>query len=124
MEFNFLLEFKSLWRQIKFHFNFVITTAEKHLDSSNFLLLYKGKTMQEVDFLRFLIENIVEHTDDIKIEKKDDELWTLLTLQVHNDDMGVVIGKKWVTVNALRSILRLQWMKLGRKITLKVLEQE
>ncbi len=79
--------------------------------------------MQEVDFLKYLVENIVEHTDDIVIEKKDDELGTLLTLQVHSDDMGIIIGKKGTTVNALRSILRLQGMKLGKKITLKVLEQ-
>lgn len=79
--------------------------------------------MQEVDFLKFLVENIVEHTDDIKIEKKDDELGTLLTLEVNEKDMGIVIGKKGATVNALRSILRLQGMKLGKKITLKVLEQ-
>lgn len=64
--------------------------------------------MQEVDFLKFLVENIVEHTDDIKIEKKDDELGTLLTLQVNEGDMGIIIGKKGATVNALRSILRLQ----------------
>jgi predicted RNA-binding protein YlqC (UPF0109 family) len=80
--------------------------------------------MQEVDFLKFLVENIVEHTDDIKIEKKDDELGTLLTLQVNESDMGIIIGKKGATVNALRSILRLQGMKLDKKITLKVLEQE
>lgn len=43
--------------------------------------------MQEVDFLQFLVENIVEHTSDIKIEKKDDELGTLLTLQVNPEDM-------------------------------------
>lgn len=93
------------------------------MNSSNFLLLYNLGTMQEVDFLKFLVENIVEHTDDIKIEKKDDELGTLLTLEVNEKDMGIVIGKKGATVNALRSILRLQGMKLGKKITLKVLEQ-
>ena len=80
--------------------------------------------MQEVDFLQFLVENIVENTGDIKIEKQDDEMGTLLTLQVNADDMGIIIGKKWATVNALRSILRLQGMKMGKKITLKVLEQE
>lgn len=80
--------------------------------------------MQEVDFLQFLVENIVENTGDIKIEKKDDELGTLLTLQVNPNDMWIVIWKKGATVNALRSILRLQGMKLGKKITLKVLEQE
>lgn len=78
--------------------------------------------MQEIEFLKYLVENIVEHVQDVKIEKKDDELWTLLTLQVHQDDMGIIIGKKGTTVNALRSILRLQWMKLGKKITLKVIE--
>jgi len=50
--------------------------------------------MQEVDFLKFLVENIVENTGDIKIEKKDDELGTLLTLQVNESDMGIIIGKK------------------------------
>jgi len=79
--------------------------------------------MQETDFLQYLIENIVENIDDITIEKVDDEMGTLLTLQVHPDDMGIVIGKKGSTVNALRSILRLQWMKLGKKLTLKVIEQ-
>jgi predicted RNA-binding protein YlqC (UPF0109 family) len=79
--------------------------------------------MQEVEFLQYLVENIVENTADIKIESRDDELGTLLTLQVNADDMGIIIGKKGSTVNALRSILRLQGMKIGKKITLKVLEQ-
>lgn len=80
--------------------------------------------MQEVDFLYYIVENIVENASQIKIEQKDDELGTLLTLEVHPDDMGIIIGKKWATVNALRSILRLQGMKLGKKVTLKVLETD
>ena len=80
--------------------------------------------MQEVEFLQYLVENIVEHIADIKIESRDDELGTLLTLEVNKEDMGIIIGKKWSTVNALRSILRLQWMKIGKKITLKVIEQD
>ncbi|NDK10092.1 KH domain-containing protein [Candidatus Gracilibacteria bacterium] len=80
--------------------------------------------MQEVDFLHYVVQNIVEHPESIEIEKKVDELGTLLTLQVHPDDMGIIIGKKGSTVNALRSIIRLQGMKLGQKITLKVLEHE
>lgn len=77
--------------------------------------------MQEVEFLQFIVENIVVHKEDIKIESQDDELGTLLTLQVHSEDMGIIIGKKWSTVNSLRSILRLLGMKIGKKINLKVL---
>jgi len=80
--------------------------------------------MQEIEFLRYLVENIVENPNEVRVEKKDDELWTLLSLQVHPDDMWIIIWKKGSTVNALRSIIRLQWMKLWQKITLKVLEHE
>jgi predicted RNA-binding protein YlqC (UPF0109 family) len=43
--------------------------------------------MQEVEFLQFVVENLVNHKEDIKIEKKDDELGTLLTLSVNKEDM-------------------------------------
>lgn len=78
--------------------------------------------MKEIDFLRFMIENIVEHTDDISIDSQDDEMWTLLTLIVHPDDMWIVIWKKGSTVNALRSVIRLHGMKHWKKVTLKVNE--
>ena len=78
--------------------------------------------MKEVEFLQYVIEGIVSHPEDIKIEKRDDELGTLLTLQVHKDDMGIIIGKKGATINALRSILRILGMKIDKKLNLKVVE--
>ncbi len=78
--------------------------------------------MQEIAFLKFIVESIVDKPEEVVIEKQDDEMWTLLTLQVAQSDMGIVIGKKGATVNALRSILRLQGMKMGKKITLRVIE--
>jgi len=79
-------------------------------------------SMNEVDFLKYVVDGIVEHKEDVVIETKDDELGTLLTLQVHKDDMGIIIGKKGATVNALRSIMRLMGMKLNKKINLKVID--
>lgn len=78
--------------------------------------------MKEVDFLQFIIENIVDNPDDIVIDSQDDELGTLLTLQVNPEDMWLVIGKKWSTISSLRSLVRLQGMKIGKKLTLKVIE--
>ena len=49
--------------------------------------------MQEVEFLQFIVENLVDNKEDIKIERKEDELGVLLTLQVNKEDMGVIIGK-------------------------------
>ncbi len=78
--------------------------------------------MQEVEFLTFILENLVSHKEDIKIERKEDELWVLLTLQVNKEDMGVIIGKGGNTINALRAILRLLGVKTNKKINLKVVD--
>ncbi len=78
--------------------------------------------MQEVEFLKFVVENLVTNKEDIVIEKKDDELGTLLTLKVNKADMGIIIGKGGNTINALRAILRLLGLKLNKKINLKVID--
>ena len=78
--------------------------------------------MKEVEFLQFLIENVVSNPEDIKIEKTDDELGTLLTLSVNKDDMWVIIWKWGNTINSIRSILRLLGSKLDKRINLKVLD--
>lgn len=78
--------------------------------------------MQEVEFLKFVVENLVTNKEAIVIEKKDDELGTLLTLKVDKADMGIIIGKSGNTINALRAILRLLGLKLSKKINLKVVD--
>jgi len=76
----------------------------------------------EVSFLQFIIENLVVNKQDIKIDRIEDELWVLLTLSVAKDDMGIIIWKAWNTVNSLRSILKILWLKSGKRINLKVLD--
>ncbi len=78
--------------------------------------------MKEVDFLQFIIENLVENKNDVKIERTEDELGVLLTLSVNKEDMGVIIWKGGNTINSIRSILRLFGMKLGSRVNLKVLD--
>lgn len=78
--------------------------------------------MNEVEFLRFIVENVVKNKDAIIIEKTDDELGTLLTLKVEKEDMWTIIGKQGATVNAIRSLLRLYWVKQNKRINLKVLD--
>lgn len=78
--------------------------------------------MNEVSFLQFIIENLVENKNEIKIERTEDELWILLTLKVDKNDMWIIIWKAWNTINSIRSILRLYWMKTGKRLNLKVLD--
>lgn len=77
--------------------------------------------MSEIEFLKYIIEWIVEFKEEIKIEKTEDELGILLTLSVNKDDMWVVIWKQWNTVSSIRSLLKIIWMKQWKRINLKVL---
>ena len=78
--------------------------------------------MKEVEFLKFVVEWLVSHPQDISIERKEDELWVLLTLQVNKEDMGVVIWKNGNIVTSIRSLLRILGTKMNKKINLKVLD--
>lgn len=78
--------------------------------------------MNEKDFLQFIIENLVNKVENIKIEQEEDELGTLLTLSVDKDDMGIIIGKSWNTINAIRSVLRIYGMKNNKRLNIKVLD--
>lgn len=78
--------------------------------------------MKEIEFLEFIISNLVQNKDDIKIDRTEDELWILLTLKVNKDDMWTIIWKWWNTINSIRTLLRLFWMKIEKRVNLKVLD--
>jgi predicted RNA-binding protein YlqC (UPF0109 family) len=75
---------------------------------------------KEVEFLQYVLEWIVSKPEEIQIDRTEDELGILLTVTVAKDDMWLVIGKWGNTVSALRSVLRLVWLKEWQKVNLKV----
>ena len=78
--------------------------------------------MKEIEFLQFIIENLVTKPQDISIERVQDELGILLTLSVSKDDMGIIIWKGGNTINSIRSILRIYGLKIDQRVNLKVLD--
>ena len=75
-------------------------------------------------FLEYLIKGIVNHPDDVNIDRKVDELGVLLTLKVNPEDMGQVIGKSGTTARAIRTLLRIIGMKSNARVNLKIEEPE
>lgn len=78
--------------------------------------------MKEIEFLQFIVENLVDNKSDIVIDRTEDELGVLLTLKVNKEDMWVIIWKGWNTINSIRTLLRLFWMKIDKRLNLKVLD--
>ena len=78
--------------------------------------------MKEVEFLKFILEWLVENKEDIDIVRTEDELGVLLTVKVNKDDMWLVIWKWGNTVNSLRSLLKVLWLKIWKRVNLKILD--
>ena len=78
--------------------------------------------MNEVEFLEYVVKSIVSNKDVVKVERKEDELWVLLTLSLDKDDMWTIIWKWGNTINSIRTIVRIFWLKIDKKINIKVLD--
>lgn len=76
------------------------------------------------EFIEYVIKSIVDHPDEVKTERKVDEMGVLITLKVHQEDMGQVIGKEGSTARAIRSLLRVIGARHNARINLKILEPE
>ena len=75
-------------------------------------------------FLEFLVKSIVDHPNDVTIERKVDEMGVLLSLRVHPQDMGQVVGRQGATAKAIRSLLRIVGVKNNARINLRIEEPE
>lgn len=73
--------------------------------------------------LEYIVQNIVEHPDDVVIEEREEEGITMLSISVHKDDMGQVIGKNGKIIHALRNIMKVQAVKSQKRIRVELVEQ-
>ena len=81
-------------------------------------------TMSDKEFLELLVKELVEHPEDVKIDRTVDEMGVLLTLSIHRDDMGKIIGRSGNTAKAIRTLLRVVGMKHNARVNLKINEPE
>lgn len=78
--------------------------------------------IDDVQFLEYVVKALVAHPEEVKIKRTVDEMGVLMTLDVHPDDMGKVIGRAGNTAKAIRILLRVVGMKNNARINLKINE--
>lgn len=79
---------------------------------------------KDKEFLEFLVKSIVDHSDDVVVERKVDEMGVLLTLKVNPLDMGQIVGRQGSTAKAIRSLLKIVGVKNHARVNLKIVEPE
>lgn len=81
-------------------------------------------TIADQQFLEFLIKSLVDHPEAVQVDRRVDEMGVLLTLRVHSEDMGHVIGREGGTAKSIRALLRIVGAKNGARVNLKIEEPE
>ncbi len=80
--------------------------------------------MEAKEFLRLVVESLVQNISAVSIEEKHDELGTLLSLQVDPSDMGSIIGRGGKTIESIRTVLRVFGSKSGERVNLRIIEEK
>ncbi|MDO8470455.1 MAG: KH domain-containing protein [bacterium] len=75
-------------------------------------------------FLEYVVKALVDHPSDVKVDRKVDEMGVLLTLKVHADDMGQIIGREGSTARSIRTLIRMIGLKNHARVNLKIEEPE
>jgi len=76
------------------------------------------------EFVEYVVKSIVDHPDDVNVDRTIDEMGVLLTLSVNPDDMGQVIGRQGATAKSVRTLLRVIGAKNNARVNLKINEPE
>ena len=75
-------------------------------------------------FVEYIVKTLVNNPDKVAVERKIDEKGVLLSLTVDPEDVGRVIGKRGVTAQAMRTLLRALGTKNDARYNLKIVDTD
>ncbi len=78
--------------------------------------------MIESQFIEYVVKQLVDNPDAVKVERITDERGILLKLTVAPEDLGRVIGKHGATAQSLRNLLRALGTKNNDHYNLKIVD--
>jgi len=80
--------------------------------------------LKDKEFVEFIVKSIVDHPEDVQIERTVDEMGVLISLRINSEDMGQVIGRQGSTAKSIRTLLRVIGAKNNARVNFKIVEPE
>ncbi len=74
------------------------------------------------EILENILKAIVNHPDEVKIQRIIDEMGVLLKIKVHPQDMGLILGRKGENIKSIKNIIRSIGIKNHARVNLKIEE--
>ena len=73
-------------------------------------------------FLEFIVKGLVSHPEAASVTPVVKDHLTVYELRMHPDDVGKVIGRQGMTINAIRTLLLAGSAKKGLRCTIEIVE--
>jgi len=73
-------------------------------------------------FLEYVVKGLVNHPEAVTVTPVAKDALTIYELRVHPDDVGKIIGRQGMTINALRSLLLAGSAKKALRCSLELVE--
>jgi predicted RNA-binding protein YlqC (UPF0109 family) len=74
-------------------------------------------------FLEYVVRGLVDHAEDATVTPVEREGTTVYELRLNPQDVGRVIGRQGMTINAIRSLVLAGSAKKGLRCTLEIVEE-
>src|SRR5689334_15378218 len=75
-------------------------------------------------FVEYVVKAMVDHPEDVSVDRTVDEMGVLITLKVNQQDLGQIIGRQGQTAKSLRTLLRVVGAKNHARVNMKIYEPE
>ena len=75
-------------------------------------------------FLEYVVKGLVSHADAVTVTPVEREWTTIYELRLHPEDVGKVIGRQGMTINAIRALLLAGSAKKGLRCSLEIVEEK
>ena len=75
-------------------------------------------------FLEYVVKGLVSHPEAVTVTPVEYDGTTIYELRLHADDVGKVIGRQGMTINAIRSLLLAGSAKKGMRCSLEIIEEQ
>jgi len=75
-------------------------------------------------FLEFVVKGLVQNPDAATVTPVERGGTTVYELRLHPQDVGRIIGRQGMTINAIRSLLTAGSAKKGLRCSLEIVEEK
>jgi hypothetical protein len=75
-------------------------------------------------FLEYVVKGLVQNTDAVSITPVERAGVTVYELRLDSSDVGKIIGRQGVTINAIRSLLLAGSAKKGLRCAVEIVEDK